>query len=57
VRRTAPSVEITEAAFDDDSFIDAVDRLLEAPGPGGPRVNGAEAAAAAILERFGEVLR
>jgi hypothetical protein len=57
VRRTAPSVEITEAAFDDGSWLAAVDRLLEAERPTGPRVNGAPVAAAAILDRFGECLR
>jgi hypothetical protein len=57
VRRTAPSVEITEAAFSDGSWLDAVDALLDAERPTGPRANGAEAAAAAILDRFGELLR
>lgn len=57
VRRTAPSLEITEAAFSDGSWLDAVDRLLDAERPTEPRVNGADAAAAAILDRFGEVLR
>lgn len=57
VRRTAPSLEITEAAFSDGSWLDAVDRLLDAERPSEPRVNGAEATAVAILDRFGEVLR
>jgi hypothetical protein len=57
VRRTTPSAEITAAAFSDGSWLDAVDGLLDAPRPGEPRVNGAPAAAAAILERFGGVLR
>jgi UDP-N-acetylglucosamine:LPS N-acetylglucosamine transferase len=57
VRRTAPSVEITEAVFNDGSWLDAVDRLLDAERPTGPRANGAGEAAAAILDRFGEVLR
>jgi predicted glycosyltransferase len=57
VRRTAPSTEITEAAFNDGSWIDAVDSLLDAERPTGPRVNGAGEAAAAILERFGAALR
>ena len=57
VRRTTPSIEITEADFDDGSWIDAVDGLLDAPRPGELRVNGAPAAAAAILERFGGLLR
>ena len=57
VRRTAPSAEITEAALSDGSFIDAVDRLLDAERPTGPRANGAGEAAAAILDRFGGVLR
>ena len=57
VRRTAPSAEITEAAFNDGSWIDAVDRLLDAERPTGPRVNGAGQAAAVILERFGGILR
>jgi hypothetical protein len=57
VRRTAPSVEITEAAFSDGSWLDAVDRLLDVERPAGPRVNGASAAAAAILDRFGGMLR
>lgn len=57
VRRTAPSIEITEAAFDDGSWLDAVDCLLDEPRPGGPRPNGATKAAAAILDRFGGILR
>jgi len=57
VRRTAPSAEITEAAFNDGSWRDAVDSLLDAERPSGLRINGAEAAAAAILDRFGTVLR
>jgi hypothetical protein len=57
VRRTTPSAEITAAAFSDGSWLDAVDGLLDAPRPGEPRVNGAPAAAAAILERFDKVLR
>ena len=57
VRRTAPSLEITEAAFSDGSWLDAVDSLLDAERPTGPRINGAEAAATAILERFGALLR
>jgi hypothetical protein len=57
VRRTSPSLEITEAAFNNGSWLDVVDRLLEAERPTGPRVNGAETAAAAILERFSGVLR
>ena len=57
VRRTAPSADITEAAFNDGSWLDAVDCLLDAERPGGPRVNGADAAATAILDRFGEILR
>ena len=58
VRRTAPSLEITEAAFSDGIWLDAVDELLDAERPpGGPRRNGAGEAAAAILERFGGVLR
>jgi hypothetical protein len=56
VRRTAPSAEITEADLNDGRFIDAVDGLLDAERPTGPRADGAEAAAAAILERFGGVL-
>lgn len=57
VRRTAPSLEITEAAFNDGSWLDVVDSLLDAERPTGPRVNGGDAAAAAILERFDKVLR
>jgi hypothetical protein len=57
VRRTAPSIEISEAAFDDGSWIDAVDGLLDAERPAGPRINGAGEAADAILERLGGVLR
>lgn len=57
VRRTAPSVEITEAAFNDGSWLDAVDGLLDAERPTEARVNGAAEAAAAILDRFGEILR
>jgi hypothetical protein len=57
VRRTAPSVEITEAAFNDGTWLDAVDSLLDAERPTEPRVNGAGQAAAAILERFGGILR
>ncbi len=57
VRRTAPSLEITEAAFSDGSWLDAVDRLLDAERPTDPRPNGAADAAAAILDRFGEILR
>jgi len=57
VRRTAPSEEITEGAFSDGSWLDAVDCLLDAERPAEPRINGAGEAADAILERFGEVLR
>jgi hypothetical protein len=57
VRRTAPSVEITEAVFNDGSWLDAVDGLLDAERPTEARINGAAAAAAAILDRFGEILR
>jgi len=57
VRRTAPSVEVTEAAFSDGSWLAAVDRLLDAERPTEARTNGAAEAAAAMLERFGTLLR
>jgi hypothetical protein len=57
VRRTAPSVEITEATFSDGNWLDAVDGLLDAERPTEPRINGATEGAAAILDRFEKVLR
>ena len=57
VRRTAAAAEITEAVFNDGSWLPAVDGLLDEERPDGPRVNGAGAAAAAILDRFGGLLR
>lgn len=56
VRRTMSAAEITERAFNDGSWLVAVDRLLEAPRRRRRRPDGAAQAATAILERFGDLL-
>jgi hypothetical protein len=56
VRRTMSCAEISEPAFNDGSWLEAVDRLLEAPRRRRRRTNGAAQAAAAILDRFGHLL-
>jgi hypothetical protein len=56
VRRSTASVEISEESFGNGSWISELDRLLAVPRPTGERPNGAEIAAEAILERFGEIL-
>jgi hypothetical protein len=56
VRRTMSSAEITERAFNDGSWLDAIDGLLEAPRRVRRSPDGAVQAATGILDRFGHLL-
>jgi hypothetical protein len=57
VRRATPAVEISQTAFDDGSWLDAIDGLLEQPRPPARTTDGAAAAAEIILDRFDRELR
>jgi len=57
VRQTMTSVEITEEAFNDGSWLPAIDGLLDSPRRRRRRADGAVQAARAILERFDHLLQ
>ncbi len=57
VRRTMSSVEITEGAFNDGSWLTSIERLFDQPRPVRRRTDGALQAAHTIVDRFEHLLR
>jgi hypothetical protein len=57
VRRATPAVEISQTAFDDGSWLEAIENLLGQPKPPARTTDGSSQAAELILDRFDREFR